>query len=68
MADWYKALKPVFIGGDNELHRIATLGELAYRSVAMAWGTLAQGLAGRAVLVGERLARDAKLSFAAANR
>jgi hypothetical protein len=41
--------------------------ELANRGVAMAGGALAQSFAGRAFLIGERLARQMKAGFAPKN-
>jgi len=58
MADRHQVLKPVLIGGDDERHRIAAFGELANLGVAIARGALAQSFAGRALLIGERFARE----------
>jgi len=68
MADRHQVLKPVLIGGNDERHRITALGELANRGVAMARGALAQSFADRAVLIGERLAREMNPGFAPNNR
>ncbi len=68
MADRHQILKPLLIRGDDERHRIAPLGELANRGVALVGGAPAQSFAGRAVLICERLAREMNPDFGPNNR
>lgn len=64
MADRHQVLKPAPIRSDDEHHRIAALGEVANRGVALVGRALALSFADRSVPICERLAREMNPGFA----